>query len=167
MKNLLVKNMSKLVVMMLIAVMALTFTACSSSEDAVTEEVVTEEVVTEDETEDITADDSMDDVSDEITAIGEGSTVFTFTVTFEDATMHLYEVSTDATTVGDALVEVGLIEGEDSEYGLYVKTVDGVTLDWDTDAAYWAFYIDGEMAMSGVDTTDIVEGSTYTFAYAQ
>ncbi len=158
MKNLFVKNMSKLVVMMLIAVMALTVVGCSSSEDAETE-VATEEVAE--------AQGDMDDVSEDIVAIGEGSTVFTFTVTFEDATMHLYEVSTDATTVGDALVEVGLIEGEDSEYGLYVKTVDGVTLDWDTDAAYWAFYIDGEMAASGVDTTDIVEGSTYTFAYAQ
>lgn len=161
MKNLLSVNLRKMTMVMLIAVMACMFTACTKEE--VTEETteVTEEVAS------IEADDSMDDVSENIVAIGEGETMFVFTVTFEDATMHLYEVSTDATTVGEALLEVGLIEGEDSEYGLYVKTVDGVTLDWDTDAAYWAFYIDGEMAMSGVDTTDIVEGSTYTFAYAQ
>ncbi len=155
MKNLLAMNLRKMTMVMLIAVMALMFTACSATEE-VTEEATTIEV-----------EEDMDDVSSDVTAIGEGETVFTFTVTFKDATMHLYEVSTDATTVGEALVEVGLIEGEDSEYGLYVKTVDGVTLDWDADAAYWAFYVDGEMAEAGVDTTDIVEGSTYTFAYAQ
>lgn len=155
MKNLLAMNLRKMTVVMLVAVMALMFTACSATEE-VTEEATTIEV-----------EEDMDDVSSDVTAIGEGETVFTFTVTFEDATMHLYEVSTDATTVGEALVEVGLIEGEDSDYGLYVKTVDGVTLDWDADAAYWAFYVDGEMAATGVDSTDIVEGSTYTFAYAQ
>ncbi len=164
MKNLLAMNLRKMTMVMLIAVMACMFTACTAEEVT---EVATEEAVEATEEATVDADDSMDDVSGDVVAIGEGSTVFTFTVTFEDATMNLYEVSTDATTVGEALVENGLIEGEDSEYGLYVKTVDGVTLDWDTDAAYWAFYVDGEMAATGVDSTDIVEGSTYTFAYAQ
>ena len=67
------------------------------------------------------------------------------------------------TTVGDALVELGMIEGEESEYGLYVKTVNGVTADYDKDGVYWAFYIDGEYASSGVDSTEITEGSTYSF----
>jgi hypothetical protein len=72
-------------------------------------------------------------------------------------------VKTDKTTVGAALLEVELIAGEDSQYGLYVKTVNGITLDYDKDGKYWAFYIDGEMAMSGVDSTDIAEGATYEF----
>ena len=56
-----------------------------------------------------------------------------------------------------------LIAGEDSEYGLYVKTVNGVTVDYDTDGKYWAFYVDGEYAATGVDSTDITAGATYTF----
>lgn len=117
---------------------------------------------------DLTLEDGViEDVSEYVISLGEGEKQFTFTVTFEDATMNVYEISTDATTVGDALVELDLIDGDDSEYGMYVTTVAGVTLNWDTDAAYWAFYIDGEMAMSGVDTTDIVEGSIYTLAYAE
>ena len=55
--------------------------------------------------------------------------------------------------MGDALTELGLIEGEDSEYGLYVKTVNGITADYDTDGHYWAFYVDGEYAQTGVDAT--------------
>ena len=48
-----------------------------------------------------------------------------------------------------------------SEYGLYIKTVNGITLDWDKDAMYWAFYIDGEYAMTGVDTTKAEAGAIY------
>lgn len=148
-------NLKKIAGIMLVAIMVIMFTACTSNEDLADEEST------------IDVEENMDDVSGDVTFIGEGNTVFTFTVTFEDATMHLYEVSTDAVTVGDALLELNLIEGEDSEYGLYVKTVDGVTLDWDTDAAYWAFYVDGEYATSSVDSTEIVDGSIYTFAYAE
>lgn len=170
MKKMWETNMKKLVMMMLVAVMAFTFTACSSDEE-VTEEVATEEATTEEVTTE--ADDTVEesdtatDVVADVSMVGEGETAFVFTVTFEDSTVNIYQVSTDATTVGEALVEVGLIDGEDSDYGLYVTTVDGVTLDWDTDAAYWAFYVDGEMAATGVDTTDIVAGSSYAFAYAQ
>ena len=53
--------------------------------------------------------------------------------------------------------------GDDSEYGLYVKTVNGITADYDKDGVYWAFYIDGEYAAAGVDATAIEEGSSYSF----
>ena len=46
--------------------------------------------------------------------------------------------------------------------GLYIKTVNGVTLDYDADGAYWAFYINGEYASTGVDATNIEAGATYT-----
>ena len=64
--------------------------------------------------------------------------------------------------MGEALLEQKLIAGEESAYGLYVKTVCGITADYDVDGTYWAFYIDDTYATSGVDTTDVVEGSTYT-----
>ena len=73
------------------------------------------------------------------------------------------EISTDKQTVGDALLEKQLIDGDNGQYGLYVKDVAGVHADYDTDGTYWAFYINGEYAMSGVDTTDIEDGATYTF----
>ena len=93
--------------------------------------------------------------------IGEGETAFAFTVTFADGTSALYNVHTDETTVGAALQALGLIEGDESEYGLYVTAVDGVTLDYDADGKYWAFYVGGSYATSGVDTTEIVPGESY------
>ena len=95
--------------------------------------------------------------------IGQGSKEISFTVVSLDGTEKKFLVKTDKETVGDALVEADIIAGEESEYGLYVKTVDGTTLDYAKDGKYWAFCIDGEYAVTGVDSTAIEEGRVYTF----
>ena len=96
------------------------------------------------------------------TVLGEGQTVFTLTVVDGEGNEAHYEIHTDASTVGEALLALELIEGEDGPYGLYIKTVAGITVDYDAGGSYWAFYVDGAYAMSGVDTTDITPGSVYT-----
>ena len=88
---------------------------------------------------------------------------FTFIVVDKDGKETSFNLSSDKKTVGDALLAEGLLEGENGPYGLYVKKVNGIVADYDIDKTYWAFYINGEYAMSGVDTTDIVEGATYSF----
>ena len=95
--------------------------------------------------------------------VGEGSTQFDLTVTDQDGGETQFEVHTDKATVGEALQELGLIDGDDSEYGLYVKTVNGIAADFDTDGVYWAFYVNGEYAQEGVDSTEIKEGDIYAF----
>lgn len=103
------------------------------------------------------------DVQTEPLQLGEGSTEFIFTVADKDGKETVFEIHTDKQIVGDALSELGLIEGEESEYGLYVKTVNGITADYDKDGVYWAFYINGEYAPTGVDSTAITEGDSYSF----
>ncbi len=98
----------------------------------------------------------------EAVTVGEGQTSFEFSVIY-DGTETPYIVRTDREFVGEALMDNGLIDGEPGAYGLYVKVVNGITLDYDTDGMYWAFYINGEYAMSGVDTTPITEGESYSF----
>ena len=66
--------------------------------------------------------------------IGEGAKSFTMEVVDKDGGKVTFTVKTDADTVGKALLDQGVIAGEDSSYGLYVKTVNGITLDYDTDA---------------------------------
>lgn len=99
----------------------------------------------------------------DVTVKGEGSTSFQFEVVDVDGTVTKFLVKTDAATVGAALLEVGLIAGDESEWGLYVTTVNGITADWDTEKSYWSFYIDGEYAQTGVDATEITAGATYSF----
>lgn len=98
-----------------------------------------------------------------VVSMGEGETSFLFNVVDPEGKESHFEIHTDEKTVGAALLSLGLIAGEDSDYGLYVKTVNGVTVDYDTDGKYWAFYVDGEYAATGVDSTDITAGATYTF----
>lgn len=133
------KSLKRLTGLLLIAVMLMSFAGCGAPEGAEIELIT----VTDGET------------------IGEGSTEFPLTITDADgASIHI-TVKTDEATVGEALVKLGLIAGEESEYGLYMKTVNGITLDYETDGLYWAFYIDGTYAMTGVDLTEIAAGSAY------
>ena len=92
--------------------------------------------------------------------LGKGSKTLVVEVEAEDQKVT-FTIHTDKETVGEALMEHELIEGEEGAYGLYVKKVNGITADYDKDQHYWALYIDGEYAMSGVDSTNIEEGVTY------
>ena len=90
--------------------------------------------------------------------------VFTFEVTELDGTKKEFKVQYDTEeTVGEALVNEELISGEVGQYGLMVDTVNGQKYDYNADGAYWAFYINGEYAMTGVDTTPIKDGEVYSF----
>ena len=141
MQKFLTKSCKKILCAVLVAVMALSVTGCGETKP----------------TETPTQNDSGRVVK------GEGETVFNFDVCDLEGTMTQFEIHTDKTTVGDALLELELIEGETSEYGLYIKKVNGIEADYDKDQTYWAFYINGEYAMSGVDTTDIEADTTYAF----
>lgn len=95
------------------------------------------------------------------TELGEGATTVTVQVKADERQIT-FTIHTDKTTVGEALQEHNLLEGEEGQYGLYVKKVNGILADYDVDQYYWAFYVNGEYAMTGVDTTNIEEGVTYS-----
>ncbi|MBO5065797.1 MAG: DUF4430 domain-containing protein [Clostridia bacterium] len=140
--------LSGLLCVVLIAVIAFTVTGCSSDKEAPAD---TSTVSTT----------TPDLVAAEI--LGEGKTTFNFKVVDPEGNEKSFEIRTDKGTVGEALLELGLIEGEDGDYGLYVKTVNGVTVDYDKDGKYWAFYENGQYAAKGVDQTPINPDSTYEF----
>ena len=102
----------------------------------------------------------------ENTTLGNGENTLVVEVKAEEKSVT-FTVYTDEDTVGEALLEHQLIDGENSDYGLYVKVVNGITADYDVDQSYWAFYIDGEYASTGVDSTMITEGSTYQLEYTK
>lgn len=91
------------------------------------------------------------------------TTEFKFSVTDADGKTTDFTVTTNKKIVGEALQDEGLISGEEGQYGLYVKTVNGITLDYETDGMYWAFYVNDTMAPTGVDMTEIKPGEVYSF----
>ena len=95
--------------------------------------------------------------------IGTGATAITVEVQSGDGKSISFTVNTDEETVGAALLKLGVVSGEDSQYGLYVKSVNGETADYDVDGTYWAFYVNGEYAMASVDAYTPEAGTTYGF----
>lgn len=73
----------------------------------------------------------------------------------EDFTLH-----TDEEYLRGALEEAKLIEGTESNYGLFVTTVNGTKAD-DTKQEWWCFTKGGEMLETGVDTTPIADGDQF------
>ena len=98
---------------------------------------------------------------------GNGNISFIFRVIGPNDSNTIYRIFTNEKTVGDALQKLNIISGEESQYGLYVKTVNGITADYDKDKAYWAFYVDGKYASTGVDKTNIVKDAEYWFQYTK
>ena len=95
----------------------------------------------------------------------EGSKGYTVTVVHKDGTAKNFAYRTDATYLAEALLEEGLVSGEDSQYGLTIITVDGEAAVWETDNAYWAIWIGEEMAMTGASETPVYDGSTFKLEY--
>lgn len=142
-------GLNKLLALLLALVMVLALAACGNKEQ-----------------DNGGAGDDANVVTDGVVAdgatVGEGKTAFTVEVVQMDGTSIKFTVNTDKATVGEALLDLGIVAGDTTEYGLYIKTVNGVTLDYDADGAYWTFYINGEYASTGVDSTNIEAGATYT-----
>lgn len=97
--------------------------------------------------------------------IGQGDTTFRFEVVDPDEVLSVWNVSTSEETLGAALVAVGLIAGDDTEWGLMVSEVNGIVADFNANGAWWALWVDGEFAMTGVDGVYVESGATYAFVY--
>lgn len=100
----------------------------------------------------------------EDTEFGTGSKTIEVEVKAEDKSV-IFTVKTDKTTLADALLEHELLEGEESEYGLFIKKVNGIRADYDEDKAYWAISKNNEYLNTGADSTEIADGEHYEFTY--
>ena len=97
----------------------------------------------------------------------QGAKTLTIEVVDKEAVVTSYEVHTDAEFLRQVMEETeGLtFEGTESEYGLMINTVNGVTADYNADGSYWAFFVNGEYCNYGVDSQPVNDGETYTIAY--
>ena len=153
------KNIKSLLAIILTLTCVFVFAACAPAETPNTN------------TDDTTVSDNTDNAPEATgiwanatyltdTEFGEGAKIVKVEVKAEGKTVT-FTVNTDKDTVGAALLEHGLIAGENGAYGLYVKTVNGMLADYDVDQTYWSFNINGEYSMTGIDATDITEGVVY------
>ena len=97
---------------------------------------------------------------DRNTELGEGEKTVTVKVVAEEQELT-FTIHTDKKTLGEALLEHKLIDGEQGPYGMYVKKVNGIVADYDVDQTYWSFSKGGVDMMVGVDGAEIADGEQY------
>lgn len=78
-----------------------------------------------------------------------------------------YEVKTDAEYLHGAMDDAdGLTyDGEDSTYGFTVFTVNGESAVYETDGAYWSFYVNDEYCNYGIDSQPVNDGDEFSIVY--
>ena len=90
----------------------------------------------------------------------QGAKTIQIEVVVSDTDTREYTLHTDQEYLRGALEEEKLISGTESEYGLFVTTVDGVTVD-DSLQQWWCFTKGCETVNTGVDTTPIQDGDQF------
>lgn len=94
----------------------------------------------------------------------EGQKTIAVQVVHKDESVKNFEIATDEEFLRGALEQENLIQGEESEYGLFVKTVDGETVEG-KNQEWWCFTKGGEMVNTGVDSTPIADGESYEITF--
>ena len=97
---------------------------------------------------------------DRNTELGKGAKTVTVKVIADEQEL-IFTIHTDKATLGEALLEHELIDGEQGAFGMYVKAVNGIVADYDVDQTYWGFTKNGEMMLVGVDGAEIADGEQY------
>ena len=77
-----------------------------------------------------------------------------------DLSTRIFEITTSAEFLGDALTEHGIVQGEMGPYGLYILTADGETAD-EANQEWWCITRSGESLTTGASETPISNGETY------
>ncbi len=94
----------------------------------------------------------------------EGQITVTVEVTHGDKSVKEFTIVTTAENLRGALEQENLIQGDEGQYGLFVKTVDGETVNGDNQE-WWCFTNSGEVMMTGVDDTLIADGDHYEIVF--
>lgn len=97
----------------------------------------------------------------------EGSKEITIEVVDNEQKSTVYELKTDAEYLRRAMEEAeGLtFSGDESQYGMMVMEVNGVTVDYSKDKSYWGFFVNGEYCMNGIDTQPVNDGDAFQIVY--
>ncbi len=93
-------------------------------------------------------------------SFGNGAKSVTVAVVVEEQRVT-FTLKTDKETLADALLEHGLIEGEESAFGIYVKKVNGITADYNEDSSWWGVEQNGTLLPTGMSGILIEDGEHY------
>lgn len=94
----------------------------------------------------------------------QGAKALTVTVVHGDGSEKVFDVQTDETYLAEALLENGIVEDNQTEWGLYILTADGETAD-ESQEQWWCLTKDGQMLTTGASDTPIADGERYELTF--
>ena len=99
----------------------------------------------------------------------EGSKEITIEVVNQAEESEVYELKTDVEFLRQAMEEAEGLEfsGQESEYGMMVDVVNGVSAVYDKDRAFWSFMVNGELCNNGIDTQPVEDGDEFQIVYTE
>ena len=86
------------------------------------------------------------------------------TVVHGDGSEEKIDLETAEETLGRALVEAEIVEDNQTNYGLYILTVNGETVN-EANQEWWCITKGGESVMTGADETEILDGESYEITF--
>ena len=95
----------------------------------------------------------------------EGEKTVTVEVTHGDGSTAEFTYQTDLEYLGELLAREGLISGTPGDYGLFVETVDGETVDYARDQSWWRLTQNGQDVTTGADAVVLRDGDRYGWFY--
>ncbi len=95
----------------------------------------------------------------------EGSKSIEVVVVHKDGSEKVFPVKTDAEYLAQVLVDEGIVEDNQTEYGLYILVADGEYADYNADGGWWAVYDGDTQATVGASELPIKDGGTYKVVY--
>ena len=95
----------------------------------------------------------------------EGAKSIEVVVVHKDGTEKSFSVNTDAEYLAEVLVSEGIVEDNQTEYGLYILVADGEYADYNADGGWWAVYEGDTQSNFGASELPIRDGGLYKVVY--
>lgn len=97
----------------------------------------------------------------------EGNKSITIEVINSKEESKMYDLKTDAEFLQQAMDEAEGLEyvGEEGPYGIQVNSVNGEEAIYETDAAYWGFFVNGEYCNYGISEQPVEDGDAFQIVY--
>ena len=91
-----------------------------------------------------------------------GSKAVTVKVEHLEGEEKAFSYRTDAEFLRQLLEEAGIASGPETQYGLWIQTVDGETAD-DSKQQWWGYTVNGVFAEYGADQQPVADGDVFVF----
>ena len=95
----------------------------------------------------------------------EGTKKIEVVVVHKDGTEKSFPVKTDAEYLAEVLVDEGIVEDNQGEFGLYILVADGELADYNADGGWWRLYEGDTPSNFGAEEIPVRDGDLYKVVY--